>query len=252
MAGWTREYFERGYAQRWGLPAPSDEVRRQAGGLSNLLQLSPSRRVVDVGCGHGRHALVLAERGGSVTGVDASAALLHRARELAAALGLPVRWVRGDMRRLPMRSACADAAVMMDAFGFFDTAEDHHAALRETARVLVPGGRFVLKIVNGGLILDDFHPTERQERDGTVISVSNRLAMDPPCLIQRISVRGAHGEDEYERRQRLYRSEELCGALEHAGFAISDVLADAHGAAFDAAASSTIWIVAQRDARLFA
>ena len=38
MPDWTREYFERGYAERWGLPAPSDHVRRQAAGLSTLLQ----------------------------------------------------------------------------------------------------------------------------------------------------------------------------------------------------------------------
>jgi hypothetical protein len=42
MADSNREYFERGYPQRWGLPAPSDAVRLEASGLCHLLQLSPA------------------------------------------------------------------------------------------------------------------------------------------------------------------------------------------------------------------
>jgi cyclopropane fatty-acyl-phospholipid synthase-like methyltransferase len=65
---WTGDYFERGYAQRWGLSAPSDQVRLEASGLWNLLRLAPASRVIDIGCGHGRHALALAERGASSSG----------------------------------------------------------------------------------------------------------------------------------------------------------------------------------------
>jgi len=180
MPDWTREYFERGYAQRWGLPAPSDHVRLQAGGLWNLLQLSPTSRVIDIGCGHGRHALALAERGPEIIGLDFAVALLKRARHLATELRTQVRWIRGDMRRLPFRSECANAVIMMDAFGFFDAEEEHEAVLREAGRVLTTGGRLVLKVVNGGPILDAFRDTDRAEQDGVVISVSSTLTIDPP------------------------------------------------------------------------
>ena len=48
------------------------------------------------------------------------------------------------MRRLPVRSECADAVIVMDAFGFFDTEEEHDAILREDARVLMTGGRLTV------------------------------------------------------------------------------------------------------------
>jgi len=246
MADWTTEYFERGYGQRWGLRAPSDQVRLEADGLSRLLQLSPVSRVIDIGCGHGRHAIALAERGSNVIGLDGAAALLNRARQLAAGLQRQIRWVRGDMRRLPFRSECADAAVVMDAFGFFDTEQEHDAVLREAARVLTIGGRLALKVVNGGLVLDDFRETEREERDEAVVSVSNRLTFDPPRLIQRISVSGSRGLGDYERRQRLYRVGELSAALTHAGFAIDGVFAGPDGTPFDPAASASMWIIARR------
>ena len=245
---WIPEYFERGYALRWGLLAPSEGVRHEAAGLWTLLGLSPTSRIIDIGCGHGKHALVLAERASAVIGVDFASALLTRAQQLAAELGTRVRWVRGDMRQLPCRSDCADAAIVMDAFGFFDTDEEHHAVLREAARVVTVGGRVALKVVNGGVVLDDFRETAREERDGVVVMISNTLAIDPPRMTQRIRVSGQRGTGEYERHQRLYRIDELRAALEDAGFAVEDVFSDADGTPFDPATSAAIWIVGQHRA----
>src|SRR6266496_6427814 len=168
MSDWTRDYFEHGYAQRWGLPPPSSHVRSEVGGLWDLLQLAPSSDVVDIACGHGRHALALAERGAEVIGVDFAVALLDRARHLAADLHIHASWIRGDMRRLPIRPECVTAALLMDAFGFFDTEIENEAVLREAARVLTCNGRLGLKVVNGGQVIDTFRETDREERDGTV------------------------------------------------------------------------------------
>lgn len=246
MPDWTREYFERGYAQRWGLPAPSDHVRLEANGLYNLLQLSPTSRVIDIGCGHGRHAIALAERGPGVIGLDFAGTLLNRARQLASGPRTQVRWIRGDMRRLPFRSECAGAAIVMDAFGFFETEEEHEAVLREAARVLTTGGHLGLKVVNGGPVLDTFRESDREERDGTVVSISRTLTLDPPRMTERISISGSRGHGEYERRQRLFRIEELRAGLQRAGFAIVGVFACPDGTPFEPTLSSTMWIVGQR------
>src|SRR5687767_1744031 len=130
MTEWTRDYFERGYAQRWGLLPSSDAVRLDAANLWALLRIGPASRVIDIGCGHGRHALALAERGAEVIGIDNATALLDRARQLATELHTEIAWIRGDMRRLPVQSGCASAAILMDAFGFFETDEEHQAVLR--------------------------------------------------------------------------------------------------------------------------
>ena len=71
-------------------------------------------------------------------------------RQLSAERPARVRWIRGDMRRLPFRSGCAGAAIVIDALGFFDTEEEHKAVLLEASRVVTIGGRLALKVVNGG------------------------------------------------------------------------------------------------------
>jgi SAM-dependent methyltransferase len=246
MADWDRDYFERGYAQRWGLPPPSDHVRREAAGLSDFLHLAPGSRVMDIGCGHGRHALALAERGHEVIGIDFAVALLTRARHLGVDLGVRAHWIRGDMRRLPMRSGCAEAAILIDAFGFFETEEENEVVLREVARVLSARGRLALKVVNGGRVLDTFRETDREERDGAVVTICRTLALEPSRMTERIRISGVRGNGEYERRQRLYRADELRATLARVGFSVDGVFASPEGAVFQPGASSTMWIVTQR------
>ena len=135
----------------------------------------------------------------------------------------------------------------MDAFGFFDTEEEHEAVLREAARVVRTGGRLALKVMNGGPVLDAFRETDREERDGVLVSIENTLTLDPPRMTQRISVNGRRGQGEYERRQRLYRVDELRAALEHVGFRVAGVFASPDGGPFEPDVSSTMWIVGQRD-----
>jgi ubiquinone/menaquinone biosynthesis C-methylase UbiE len=243
VTDWARSYFERGYAQRWGLAPPTDRIHAEAAAFWTWLRLSRGAAVVDIGCGHGRHAVALAEAGADVIGVDAAAALLERAREIAAERGAAVRWIRGDMRRLPLRSGAVDAAVMIDAFGFFDTDEENDAVLREVARVVRSEGRFGMKVVNGSAILASFRETDLQERDGVVVDVCRTLTRHPALMTERIRVRGSRGAGEYERRQRLYGVEELQAAFERAGLSTSEILGSADGAPFDAAGSTVIWMV---------
>jgi len=66
-----------------------------------LLDLWPGMGVLDLACGHGVLANILAARGCRVTGLDSSAVFLDRARADAAAMAVDVEYVSGDMRRLP-------------------------------------------------------------------------------------------------------------------------------------------------------
>jgi SAM-dependent methyltransferase len=98
-------------------------------------------RVVDVGTGTGTAALLAAERGARVTGVDPAPRLLEVARELAAARGLDASFELGDAAALPLADGEAD--IVLSAFGVI-FAPDPAAAAAEMARVTAPGGRIVL------------------------------------------------------------------------------------------------------------
>ena len=95
------------------------------------------RRVVDLGCGPGNSATHLRETVPEVVALDHSPAMLRRARQRDRRLLL----VRGDARSLPLRAASVDAITFHSVLYLLP---DRAAAVRETARVLRPGGRAVL------------------------------------------------------------------------------------------------------------
>jgi len=101
------------------------------------------RRVIDVGCGTGLLATRLCREldGASVVGCDFSHGMLMHAHAHAE----PVSLVQGDAQRLPFRDASADAIVSTEAFHWFP---DKRRALAEFFRVLAPGGRLLVALVN--------------------------------------------------------------------------------------------------------
>ncbi len=111
--------------------------------FSRFLPRQPAS-LLDLGCGTGNHALILATRGYRVTGIDSSAGMLRVAR--AKARGRPsLTFVRADMRRFDL-GRTFDAAVCMDgAFTHLLTERDLLGHLRTVRRHLSPGGAYVFE-----------------------------------------------------------------------------------------------------------
>ncbi len=105
-----------------------------------MLALPVGARILDVPCGQGRHAHLLAEAGYDVDGLDYSRDLLEVARKRGT--GPNLRYTQGDMRTLPSRwSGRFDAVLnLFTSFGFFAHPADDVRVVREFARVLKPGG----------------------------------------------------------------------------------------------------------------
>jgi SAM-dependent methyltransferase len=103
---------------------------------------SGRERVLDLGCGAGATALAFAERVASVVAYDLTPEMLDQARRQAAERGIDnVHFEQGDAAHLPFPGASFDLVTSRLAAHHF---ADPAAMVREAARVLVPGGGFLL------------------------------------------------------------------------------------------------------------
>ena len=121
--------------------------------LVDALGLAPDQRVLDVGCGPGRHALALARRGIEVVGVDLSEEFVALARDAAAAEGLPARFEVGDVRDLG-HEAEFDAVLCLCQGGFgLLGGRDEPRVFGRIAAAVRPGGRLALTAFSAAFAL---------------------------------------------------------------------------------------------------
>ncbi len=104
--------------------------------------ISEGDKVLDIGCGSGNNATILAAKtGAEVTGLDLTPELLEAGRRLAEEAGVEIEFVEGDAENLPFEDASFDVVISTVGIMF---APDHRRAAQEAARVLRPGGRMAL------------------------------------------------------------------------------------------------------------
>jgi SAM-dependent methyltransferase len=117
--------------------------------LEQVMTLSGVRAglALDLGCGPGRYAVPLAERGFTVTGVDRTQLYLDRARDYAQSRNATVEWVRDDIRSF-MRNSTFDLAIsMFTSFGYFETAAENERVLANIYASLKSGGVFIVEMM---------------------------------------------------------------------------------------------------------
>ncbi|MDB4909197.1 MAG: Methyltransferase type 11 [Gemmatimonadetes bacterium] len=211
---WWQSYFDAQYLLEYEPIFSPARDRADVARLIELLGLSAGERLLDVPCGQGRHAHLLAEAGFDVTGLDYSRHLLDIAKERGTAANL--RYAQGDMRALPAKWTGRFAAVLnlFTSFGFFLDPTDDVRVIREFARVLRPGGVLVWHGGSRDGVMAKFLSRDWwKSEDGTMIAHERDFDSLSGVLTIRSHWSGKRSSGEREHRIRLYtatRLAELC------------------------------------------
>ena len=149
MKQWYEILFEN-YACSYDREVFTQGTMQEVDFIEQEIGADKDTRILDIGCGTGRHAIELARRGYSVTGIDFSESQLRRAREKADAAGVKVNFEQMDARSLTY-SAEFDVALILCEGGFalMETDEMNFAILQGAARALTAGGTCILTTLNG-------------------------------------------------------------------------------------------------------
>lgn len=188
--------------------------------------LTPPGRLIDLGCGTGRHVTFFAERGFDVTGVDLSEGMLAETERKLRKIGRQAKLLKMDLsafssevsRELPARICPGSfdyAICMFSTLGLIFGQEGRLQFLRAVRQSLKPGGQFILHVHNYGYNVWGL--------EGWRFLISNALL----TLARQVELGDKYLW--YHRRWKMYlhvfRHREILGLLRQAGFGIRDVQA---------------------------
>ena len=146
---WYESLFQN-YGRTYDKECFTQGTRGECDFIEKEIHCDKSLRILDVGCGTGRHAIELTQRGYRVTGVDLAESQLGRAREKARDQHLCIEFLRHDARNLPFHAEF-DVVLMLCEGGFplMETDEMNFEILKNVTRALKDSGTFIFTTLNG-------------------------------------------------------------------------------------------------------
>lgn len=142
-------------AQRYDGPVQEFRLAHALATIVKLVEPEPGMKILDVATGTGKGALCLAPSGAEVVGLDFTPAMLDIFRGKAETSGQDIRLVRGSAAALPFADGEFDAVVNLNFMHLFPPVSRQRVFAQELHRVLRPGGRLVVELINlyqGGLM----------------------------------------------------------------------------------------------------
>ncbi|MFH2011171.1 MAG: class I SAM-dependent methyltransferase [Pseudomonadota bacterium] len=149
MKQWYEELFEN-YAENYDNEDFTKGTVGECDFLEKEINYDKAVKILDVGCGTGRHSIELSKRGYSVTGIDLSESQLQRARQKSSVQSLKIDFQKHDAR-IPHFSNIFDLVIMLCEGGFplMETDEMNFQILQNAANALKPNGKLIFTTLNG-------------------------------------------------------------------------------------------------------
>ena len=243
---WFEEWFDSPLYEKLYAYRNKNEADELADLIEKVIPKSDYSKILDLGCGRGRHSITLAERGYHVTGVDLSKQAITTAIQSARKRKLAnVHFQVGDMRR-PLDKTFDAVLNLFTTFGYFLKDEENAKVISSVKEMLESNGIFILDYLNAYKVRKNLVPEEEETfRDMTVHiereirdnMVYKHIRFDGEELLKPI---------EYRERVKLYELDWFEKNFAKYGFGIKKIYGSYDGDKFDKNDSPRLLMVAKK------
>lgn len=172
MQPWYESWFDSPYYHILYSHRDDKEAALFIENLVNHLRLQKNDRILDLGCGKGRHSQQFYRLGFDVTGVDLSNNSINYCKQFE---NERLTFYVHDMREL-FRINYFDAVFnLFTSFGYFKTEHDNQLAINSAAKSIKPGGVFVLDYLNAEQACRQMKPHYEMEVEGIKFSIDKKI-----------------------------------------------------------------------------
>lgn len=207
----------------------AERTSREIDFILEQLELPPAARLLDVGCGFGRHSLELAGRGFAVTAIDPAAAMIAAARERAAAAGVSIDFQQIAAESMAIGEKFEAAICLFTTLGQITTDGDNSALVERVYTALKPGGAFVVEVPQRDTAVSQLKPSDKFGEGERYTAVSRRYDAASRVVTETFELVSPGKKRTYWLQYRLYSRDELKQLLAAAGFTVTAMFGDYAG-----------------------
>jgi 2-polyprenyl-3-methyl-5-hydroxy-6-metoxy-1,4-benzoquinol methylase len=226
MKQWYETLFEN-YAKKYDQEIFTQGTIGECDFIEKEIDHNKDIKILDIGCGTGRHSIELTKRGYSVTGVDLSDSQLKRAEEKALEAKVNVDFQKADARSLSFNHEF-DLAIMLceGAFSLMETDEMNFQILQNAEKALKQPGKLIFTTLNGLFPLfhsvKEFMESHTTEGNSTYDQITFDLMTFRDHNVTTVEDDSGN-KKEFESNERYYVPSEITWLLTSLNFKTSDI-----------------------------
>ncbi len=224
MKQWYEELFTN-YAESYDKESFTHGTIGEVDFIEQEINFDKAKRILDIGCGTGRHSIELAKRGYQIVGVDLSASQLKRAKEKANKAGVKVDYMQKDARKLDFKNEFNVVILICEgAFALMETDEMNFQILQGARNALKKNGKFIFTTLNALFPL--YHSLKDFLNQNSGDATTDELTFDFMTFREHSTLKtkdDAGNEKVLECNERFYAPSEITWLLNSLGFKKIDI-----------------------------
>jgi SAM-dependent methyltransferase len=219
--------------------------------LFNHISLPKNSKILDVACGNGRHSLLFAMKGYSVTGIDLSPYLIRIAKSYVTGdIKHKLRFEVKDMRRINHRNEFTLAVNIFTSFGYFDNDKDNFKVIYSIADSLKRNGYFLFDFINKHYIAKNIIPYDINKTNRKVViqlrNLTHNTLTKEIFIVKVPSGKLNQVTEHFTEKIKLYDLSTLRIIFTRAGLKIINLFGDYEGNKYKANNSPRLIILAKK------
>lgn len=240
---WFKQWFDSSFYRQLYANRDEEEAAAFIDALIDELQPPAHSRMLDLGCGSGRHSKHLASKGFDVTGFDLAASSIRHAKRWETER---LRFYRHDMR-VPFGNNMFDYVFnFFTSFGYFDDASEDHRVVNNICSALKPGGVLVMDYINSAVSEKKLVPREEKEIDGIIYHITRWTSKSHFFKRIRIDNMGMAEPIEYVERVKKFSVDDFRNLFNCNGLQLQGAYGDYSLSGYDVETSPRLILIAKK------
>lgn len=223
MENVNNSYFDGYYKDIWRSIIPSELTAKETEFMIEYFNLTPDKKVLDLMCGYGRHAIALASKGIEVTAVDNLSDYIDEIKETAAKKQLPLNAIKSDVMQFTTDDKYDLVICMGNSFNFFSP-EEADKLLTKIYSFLNPNGQLLIHTWSvAEIAISQFKEKSWTEINGLKYLTSSKYLFSPTRIETETVIIGPKGTETKIAIDYVFSISELTDLLKKKGFTPKEI-----------------------------